>query len=208
MVQLKQKNGKVYWLYYADVLVTDDNSDGNSGPGGGGNSNFGEISVADTGNVSTRVELQEGNHHYHNMWTAGLEGTQIMQGDSFDQLRGILFYSFGNYKLVPRKADDFLGYVSDVKDADLNVNSYQLMQNYPNPFNPSTTIEYTVPKAGFVTLNVYNILGELVKTLVNMDQNTGSYKVIFNARDLPSGIYFYEISTDNFRQSRKMMLVK
>jgi hypothetical protein len=194
---------------YADVTVTDDNADGNSGPGGGGNSNFGEITVCDTSNISTRVELQEGNHEYHNLWAAELEGTGIRlnQGDKFTELRGVMFYSFSNYKIVPRKSDDFVGYTSDVREA-VSPAEYRLSQNYPNPFNPSTIIEYTVPVGGYITLNVYNILGELVKTLVNMDQNAGSYKVIFNANSLPSGIYFYEIRTDNFKQSKKMLLVK
>lgn len=200
-------------IEYADVTVTDDNADGNSGPGGGGNSNFGEILVADDSNVNTRVELQEGNHPYHNLWTAGLDTLQnnirIMTGDTFDALRGVLFYSFSNYKLVPRKSDDFVGYVSDVEEITNSVvDSYQLTQNYPNPFNPVTTIQYSIPEAGFVEIKIFNILGQEVARLVNMDQSAGSYKVIFDANKLASGVYMYQINVNNYQQTKKMILMK
>ena len=85
---------------------------------------------------------------------------------------------------------------------------YLLEQNYPNPFNPSTKIRYSIPSNEFVTLKIYNILGSEVATLVNQKQASGSYEVSFNATDLTSGIYFYQISTSNFTQVNKMMLVK
>lgn len=200
-------------IKYEDVSVTDDNADGQSGPGGGGNSNFGEILVADPGNVNTRVELQEGNHRYHNQWIAGLDSIpgniRIWEGDKFDELIGVLFYSFGNYKLVPRKDDDFIGYTSSADDLiSTTPETYQLMQNYPNPFNPVTTIEYRIPEAGFVQVKIYDILGREVKSLVNIDQSPGSYKVLFNASDLSSGVYFYQIKAGNFLETKKMILMK
>jgi hypothetical protein len=198
---------------YSNVVVTDVNADGNEGPNGGGNSNFGEIMVADTSNVQTRVELQEGNHQYHNLWVAGLDSIAgniyIRENDRFTELRGVMFYSFGNYKLVPRKGDDFVGYSTDVEsDNNLTPEEYTLSQNYPNPFNPSTVIEYSLPKAGYVKINIYNILGQQVRTLVNMEQNAGRYSVRFNAENLPSGIYFYELRIENYQQSKKMLLIK
>ncbi|MCZ6775049.1 MAG: S8 family serine peptidase [Ignavibacteria bacterium] len=71
---------------------------------------------------------------------------------------------------------------------------FTLAQNYPNPFNPSTTIEYSLPKAGSVRLRVYNLLGEEVVTLVNEMQEAGFYHVQFDSRDFPSGLYFYRLS--------------
>lgn len=200
-------------IEYSDITVTDDNADGSSGPGGGGNSNFGELLVADISNVNTRVELQEGNHQYHNLWTAGLDTVQgnirILQGDSFDKLRGVLFFSFSNYKLVPRKSDDFVGYTSDIDDITNGVvSSYQLTQNYPNPFNPVTSIQYSIPEAGFVQIKIYNILGQEVASLVNMEQSVGSYKVLFDASKLSSGVYLYQINVNNYQQTKKMMLMK
>ncbi len=200
-------------IKYLNVTVTDENADGNPGPGGGGNSNFGEILVADNSNINTRVELQEGNHPYHNLWVAGLDtipgNIRVLENSTFEELRGILFYSFGNYKLVPRKTDDFVGYVSDVEGNQFNVvNEYKLEQNYPNPFNPVTTIQYNIPKEGFVQIKIYNILGQEVKTLVNMNQPAGNYKVIFDASSLSSGVYLYQINVNDYQMTRKMILMK
>jgi hypothetical protein len=85
---------------------------------------------------------------------------------------------------------------------------FQLQQNYPNPFNPSTDISYTIAKAGNVTLDVYNILGQHVATLVNGVQAANTYKVNFNASGLSSGVYFYKLSTGNNEIIKKMVLMK
>ena len=93
----------------------------------------------------------------------------------------------------------------------LNLNSpnqYALNQNYPNPFNPSTVITYSIPVSSNVTLKVYDILGRLITTLVNENQQAGSYSVNFNARDLSNGIYFYKIQSGNFVAVNKMLLLK
>jgi len=86
--------------------------------------------------------------------------------------------------------------------------NYQLGQNYPNPFNPTTVINYTIPKAGNVTLKVYNLLGQEVASLVNGYQPAAKYQVNFNASKLASGVYLYTIKADNFTQTMKMMLMK
>ena len=86
--------------------------------------------------------------------------------------------------------------------------AYELNQNYPNPFNPSTLIRYAIPEQGIVTLRVYNLLGEEVVTLVDGFKNAGSYDVTFNASNLSSGIYFYQINSNNFVSTKKMILMK
>jgi hypothetical protein len=86
--------------------------------------------------------------------------------------------------------------------------SYTLSQNYPNPFNPSTIISYTIPKSQFVTLKVYNLLGQLITTLVNKQQNAGTYQVSFEPNKLSSGIYFYSINSGSFSSVKKMMYIK
>ena len=86
--------------------------------------------------------------------------------------------------------------------------SYSLSQNYPNPFNPTTKINFNVAKNGLVTMKVYNILGKEVATLVNGNYNAGSYSVDFNASKLSSGVYFYSIEVNGFKDIKKMMLVK
>ncbi len=80
--------------------------------------------------------------------------------------------------------------------------------NYPNPFNPTTTINYQLPTDGIVTLKVYDVLGKEVATLVNDHRTAGYHTVEFNARNLPSGIYIYTITANNYTRSKKMLLMK
>ncbi len=86
--------------------------------------------------------------------------------------------------------------------------SFILSQNYPNPFNPTTVIQYEIPKSGMVSLKVYDILGREVKTLVNQYENSGNYNVNFNASYLASGVYFYQLRTNGFISTKKMVLLK
>jgi len=86
--------------------------------------------------------------------------------------------------------------------------NYSLSQNYPNPFNPVTKINFALPKAGYVTLKVYDVLGREVTTLVNGNYNAGTYTVDFNAANLASGMYFYKLEVNGFSSVKKMMLIK
>ena len=98
---------------------------------------------------------------------------------------------------------------SDIAEVSLNkVTEYKLNQNYPNPFNPSTKLEYSIPSESFVSLKVYDILGNEVATLVNEQQQAGVYRTDFNAANLPSGLYFARITANNFTQVVKMTLLK
>ena len=85
---------------------------------------------------------------------------------------------------------------------------YLLNQNYPNPFNPGTNIKFSIPEQGNVTLKVYDITGTEVKTLVSGEHKTGSYNVYFDGSGLSSGVYFYVLRTNEFTETKKMMLVK
>ena len=85
---------------------------------------------------------------------------------------------------------------------------FSLSQNYPNPFNPSTNIRYDLPKNGFVKLVVFDELGREIETLVNEKQTAGTYEATFNASVYPSGVYFYTLTTDNFNETKKMILIK
>lgn len=87
-------------------------------------------------------------------------------------------------------------------------NPYTLLQNYSNTFNPSTTISYSIPTTSFVTLNVYDVLGNEIKSLVIGENTDGNYDLEINAASPQSGIYFYRFMAANFRQTRKMMLIK
>jgi len=90
---------------------------------------------------------------------------------------------------------------------------FELKQNYPNPFNPSTNFRFQIPKNSFVTLKIYDILGKEIATLVNEKLNAGEYEVPFSINqvsnyNLPSGVYFYRIETENFIETKKMLLIK
>jgi hypothetical protein len=86
--------------------------------------------------------------------------------------------------------------------------TFLLEQNYPNPFNPSTTIRYQLPVASEVKLEVYDVLGKKIATLVNERQSAGSYQVVWNASGLSSGTYFYRLQAGTFVETKKMIMVK
>jgi len=98
--------------------------------------------------------------------------------------------------------------IKDNNPITLNNQSYLLLQNYPNPFNPVTKINYQLSANSFVTLKVYDMLGKEVTTLVNGEQQFGTYSVNFDASHLSSGIYFYALKTGSFIQTKKMLLLK
>ena len=101
-------------------------------------------------------------------------------------------------------------YVTSVEKSKENrvADSYHIAQNYPNPFNASTSIQYTIAKPGMVTIELFNTLGQRMKTLVNEFQQAGSYTINFNAKELSSGIYFYRIKSGNFERTMKAILMK
>lgn len=89
-----------------------------------------------------------------------------------------------------------------------SLNGFNLYQNYPNPFNPSTTIQYSLSSSQFVTLKVYDVLGNEISTLIDEHKQAGFYEVSFNASSLPSGIYFYKLQFGSLIETKKMMLIK
>ena len=86
--------------------------------------------------------------------------------------------------------------------------TYSLDQNYPNPFNPTTTIRYALLRAGQVTVSVFNTLGQQVAQIVNGQEQAGDHQVVFRGDGLASGPYFYRLSTTDFVQTRKLLLLK
>lgn len=111
-------------------------------------------------------------------------------------------------------------YVRLVRDADITVNieneenigaipnKYELEQNYPNPFNPSTTISFSLPESGIVSLKIFDVLGREVDELVNKELSAGKHTIIWNAGEFPSGVYFYNITTAGFTKTNRMILLK
>ena len=112
------------------------------------------------------------------------------------------------YRLKQVDYDGSFEYSKEVTVENSIPDEFSLYQNFPNPFNPSTTIEFAIPEKGFVTLAIYDLLGNEITTLVNKEMNAGLHKVVFNARGLTSGIYIYKITAETFTQTKKMTLIK
>lgn len=98
--------------------------------------------------------------------------------------------------------------VTSADVSPLSPDGFELSQNYPNPFNPSTVISYQLPVSGFVTLKVFDMLGNEVATLVNQEKSAGGYEMTFDAAGLTSGVYFYRLQAGNYVETKKMLLVK
>jgi plastocyanin len=160
-------------------------------------------------------------------WVEGIHTTTSDSGlwdaplDNNDQVFRYVFTSSGihNYYCIYHQGLGMVGTITaspatGVREDNALPSQFMLQQNYPNPFNPSTVISYLLNKSGFVTLKVYNSVGEEVAVLVNEDQSAGAHSVVFNASEsingstLASGVYFYRLKTDGFDQTRKMLLLK
>jgi len=120
-----------------------------------------------------------------------------------------LFYDYGN---GPNSAG--IGLAADPPIIGIeqpvgnNISDYKIYQNYPNPFNPSTTIIFQIPRSGFVTLKIYNLLGEEVGTLISGQLLSGSHSVKWDASGMASGIYLYKLETESYWAVKKLVLLK
>lgn len=171
------------------------------------NGSFREYTVSD-GSGQCRVD-DDGSNTYSVDPHDTTWGFRILpKGTFIKSLTGILEYTYGNYKLYPRTNSDFSEVTGVKREESPLPEKYSLSQNFPNPFNPTTTVRYTVPNAGKVTMKIYNILGQEVATLVNMRQGAGTYTVKFDASRFASGVYFYRLTAGSFSQVKKMMLLK
>jgi len=114
------------------------------------------------------------------------------------------------YNQLPQIRDSVYALLNptSIEDNNVSVNEFSLEQNYPNPFNPSTKISWQSPEGIWQTLKVYDILGNEVATLVNEYKPTGSYEVEFDASRLSSGVYFYQLRTGEYVQTKKMILLR
>lgn len=98
--------------------------------------------------------------------------------------------------------------VSGISQIEEIATTYSLAQNFPNPFNPTTNISFSLPKAGFVNISVYDITGKLVQELVNNNMSAGKYNTTWDADNFASGVYFYKIQSGDFTEMKKMSLIK
>jgi Tol biopolymer transport system component len=116
--------------------------------------------------------------------------------------------------VIPNSHNDYWpSWGIDTTQTGINENQksefgFQLYQNYPNPFNPSTKISYQIQELSYVTLKIYNVLGNELATLVEEEKPAGNYEISFNAFDITSGIYFYQLKTESYLETKKMVLMK
>ena len=112
-------------------------------------------------------------------------------------------------QIFGKSSPDSSNVTTSIANHDIVPKDYSLSQNYPNPFNPTTKINFTLAESGQVNLDVYNILGEKITTLVNQEMTAGSHEINFNASNLASGIYIYRLNIKNkFIDTKKMILMK
>jgi len=141
--------------------------------------------------------------NFGNSWNKSNIGSAVLQ----------IKYDGGQYAAV-RLSDNIYLLKMDtsgilaINDSKTSPKTYNLSQNYPNPFNPSTTIQFDLPENTNVNLSVYNLLGQLVKTLIDGKLPAGQHQTVWNAVNLASGIYLYRLITDNFSSVKKLILLK
>ncbi|MCP5062884.1 MAG: S8 family serine peptidase [Ignavibacteriae bacterium] len=127
----------------------------------------------------------------------------IAGSDSLNELGNIIEQSRNKYVEIP----------TSINENEIDVpNSFTLFQNYPNPFNPTTTIKYSIPvvdaKFAFTTIKIYDVLGREIATLVNENKSAGKYEVNFDASNLTSGVYYYQLKSGSYSKTKKLILVK
>jgi hypothetical protein len=98
--------------------------------------------------------------------------------------------------------------ITSVSNTELDELNFELFQNYPNPFNPSTAISFIIETRGNYKLTIYNVLGQEIKTLANSEFSSGYHEVNLNGYNFASGTYFYTLSGNNVRITKKMLLIK
>ncbi len=167
----------------------------------------GDVSIV-TGNYNT-----DGNA----LWRANFNAEAI--ADAYDDPCAVAVDGSNNVYVAGNSTYGIIGNVYSlvkyeqpmvgvVEDRAIFPNKFLLSQNYPNPFNPSTTIRFELPKESFVTMKVYNVLGQEVTTLVNEKREAGRYEVEYNASGLTSGVYFYRLQAGKFIETNKLMLLR
>jgi hypothetical protein len=164
-------------------------------------SDFGEFTVGTIG-AGAFVRVDDAANDF-----PGDFNDNLVEGQTFAFIQGLWSYSFNNFKLMPESLDDVgMGGVA-VEEEGVPA-TFELHANYPNPFNPATTIAYDVAGTEMVRLEVFDVLGRKISTLVNTQQTPGKYTVQFNARDFASGVYVYRLEAGTRVFTRTMLLLK
>jgi len=156
----------------------------------------------DSGKIAWEKKWSYSDAYISTVWGAcfDTEGDMLVAGYEYNNGSSPAFLHIGKYSVE--------GIPTDVEEELAIPASFSLSQNYPNPFNPTTTISYELPKAVHVTLKVYDVLGNEVKTLVNEMKEMGKYTATFDASSLASGMYIYRLQVGKYNSTKKMVLLK
>lgn len=154
----------------------------------------------------TILNASDGSQYYSKIWDNDSSKWSKTKGCGFDTLGNLFVLSEGSVDYLQKYS---FPTISVVENGDPNLpSSFSLSQNYPNPFNPNTNIAFSVPKTSLVIIAIYDALGREVNTLVRENMSAGTHEVSFNARHLPSGIYFCRMISGSFSETKKMVLMK
>jgi hypothetical protein len=138
-------------------------------------------------------------------WIKKNQGLNVLVVNKLHISNGYIYAGTYKSSVMRRTLSEIIGIK---KISEVIPLSYSLKQNFPNPFNPSTNIRYDIPRSGYIRLIVYDALGREVETLVNEKQSAGVYEVTFNGNNLTSGIYIYKLITDEYSETKKMLMIK
>jgi hypothetical protein len=158
------------------------------------------------GTIVTNGPYQWTNLVLLNFGTNGIITSNVVFWDIYNSYWGV----YDSDNATTWEIGNFDNLTTSIENETINdqPNSYILDQNYPNPFNPITTIKYDLPNTSDVSLIIYDILGRKVKELVNTKQQAGRYEIQFNASTLASGVYIYQLISEKYINSKKMILLK
>ncbi len=133
---------------------------------------------------------------------------QILAADNKGGMITVFWHTLGGIYAHHTGRTGQVGIITFLEEVSQFPDRTSLLQNYPNPFNASTTITYELNQTDAVSLTVFDILGRNVKTLVDQTQQPGTYRILFDASHLASGVYFYVLRTTGQREQRRMLLLK
>ena len=170
--------------------------------------NLSWITATEINNNGFSIERQTGTSNWQTIGFVKGSGTTTAISNYNFADRNILSQKIYSYRLKQIDFDGTFSYSKVVQVSTNLISTFELKQNYPNPFNPSTQISFSLAQNGFVTLSVFNLLGQEVKNLVNRGMEAGSHSISFDASSLQSGVYIYKLTSSGSTLTRKMMLLK
>ena len=169
--------------------------------------NDGDVDVVTCGvEKFIKIWINDGTGNFSYSGTLGYNGISVfiadVDNDNDNDIAVGFWDGYGPNKIYLNQT------ITGIENIFFSPTKFKLFQNYPNPFNPGTKIQYSLGSRQFVSIKVYDVLGNEIATLVNEEKSAGEYEVNFNASNLSTGIYFYKLQTGNYSMIKKMVLLK